>query len=297
MNLNCTVKERLTYLLYIAALFVLLMMSTSAFSNNHIEFTPEEQDFINNHPVIRVGAETDWAPIDYVHNGQHTGLTSDYLKLIAERTGLQFDIVTGFTWDELLTMQLNQRLDLLPAIYWSPKRDHLMHFTSPYIKLRHYAFTKSSRDDIKNMADLQDKVIAIPKGYSYLETLEREYPNINILLVNSTLEAIDAVITGQADTLIESTAIINHYLNENNIYGLKPAFAAEFNVNQVYMAARAGLPLLASIIDKALKDITQTEAKKITDRWVNIVTTNPPPQKHTTTHHRRASLPATKTRH
>jgi diguanylate cyclase (GGDEF)-like protein len=278
MNLNCTVKERFTYSLYIAALFVLLVMSTSAFSNNHIEFTPEEQDFINNHPVIRVGAETDWAPIDYVHNGQHTGLTSDYLKLIAERTGLQLDIVTGFTWDELLTMQLNQRLDLLPAIYWSPKRDHLMHFTSPYIKLRHYAFTKSSRDDIKNMADLQDKVIAIPKGYSYLETLEREYPNINILLVNSTLEAIDAVITGQADTLIESTAIINHYLNENNIYGLKPAFAAEFNVNQVYMAARAGLPLLASIIDKALKDITQTEAKKITDRWVNIVTTDPTPQ-------------------
>ncbi|MDO6515069.1 EAL domain-containing protein [Neptuniibacter sp. 2_MG-2023] len=270
MNLNYTADKQSKFYCSAIRLLILLCLSLPAFSASQIEFTPEEKLFINTHPNILVGAETDWAPLDYMHNGQYTGLANDYLELISERTGLNFEIISGFTWNELLTMQLNQRLDLLPAIYWSPQRDQLMHYTSSYIKLRHYAFTKSDREDIKSMQDLQGKTIAIPTGFSYLDTLKKTHPNITILEVKSTLEAIDAVITGQADTLVESTTIINYYLNENHIYGLKPAFAAEFDVDQVYMAARSGLPILATIINKVLESITPEEKKQLTDRWVNV---------------------------
>lgn len=249
---------------------LLLLFSMLAFSAASIEFTPQEKAFIASYPNIVVGAEMDWAPIDFMKDGRHSGLASDYLHLVSERTGLTFKIVSGFTWDELLTMQLDQRIDLLPAIYWSAKRDLRMHYTSPYIKLRHYTFVRSSRVDIRSIEDLFGKIIAVPKGYAYLDKLESDYPGINILLVNTTLEAIDAVVTGQADAIIESTALISHFLNENNIHGLEPTFAVDFGINEVHMAARAGMPVLADIIEKALQSVTPEEAKQLTERWLSI---------------------------
>jgi len=270
MNACITIKKHCKALFIVPMLAILLAFSLPANSTPLIEFTDQERQFIASHSYIRVGVETDWAPIDFMKDGRHQGLASDYLKLISERTGLKFQAISGFTWDELLTMQLDQRIDLLPAIYWSAKRELRMHFTSPYIKLRHYAFTHSGRTDIRGMDDLFGKILAVPKGYSYLEQLERDHAGINILLVNTTIEAIDAVVTGQADAIIESTALISHFLNENNIHGLKPTFAVDFGINEVHMAARAGMPVLAEIIQKALNTITIEESKQLTERWLNI---------------------------
>ncbi|MGB0204501.1 MAG: EAL domain-containing protein [Neptuniibacter sp.] len=238
-------------------------------ANSDIEFTAEELDFLNSNPTIVVGAEVDWPPVDYVVNGKHTGLASDYLRVIEDKTGLELHLVQGFTWNELLTMLVEQRIDLLPAIYKSESREQQMHFTSHYVTLRHYAFALTGRNDLKNITDLYGKTIAIPNGYSYLENLRENHPQINILIVNSTIEAIDAVITGQADSIIESTALISHYLKENNIQGLKPVFAVQFGINDVHMAARQDLPILRDIIDKVLLNMDKGSKKAIAKKWID----------------------------
>ncbi|MGH1462997.1 MAG: EAL domain-containing protein [Neptuniibacter sp.] len=248
----------------------LMLISLNGHSQTDILFTPEEQFFIENNSNITVGVEVDWPPVDYIDQGRHAGLASDYLKLISEKTGLQINVVSGYTWNELLSMLTEQRIDLLPAIYYSKSRAKKMHFTSSYLRLRHYAFSQSSRNDLRSLQDLYSKTIAVPKGYSYLENLRKEHPQINILEVNSTLEAIDSVITGQADSMIESTALISHYLKTHNIHGLKPTFAVEFGINDVYMAARRDLPILRDIIDKVIQNLDDKERQTITERWIHI---------------------------
>jgi diguanylate cyclase (GGDEF)-like protein len=250
--------------------FILAIVCTPYLhANSDIEFTPEERDFLNNNSTIVVGAEVDWPPVDYVVNGKHTGLASDYLKVIKDTTGLELHIVQGFTWNELLTMLVEQRIDLLPAIYKSESREKQMHFTSDYVTLRHYAFAVTGRNDLKKITDLYGKTIAVPNGYSYLTNLSEDHPQINTLIVNSTIEAIDAVITGQADSIIESTALISHYLKENNIQGLKPVFAVQFGINDVHMATRQDLPILRDIIDKVLLNMDKSSKKAIAKKWID----------------------------
>ncbi|WP_299182671.1 EAL domain-containing protein [uncultured Neptuniibacter sp.] len=259
--------------LWAACLFLSVFspsVSADKTTRTTISFTPEEQAFLETNPIILVGAEQDWAPVDYTVDGKHIGLSSDYLKLISERTGLKFSYITGWTWEELLSGLIEQRIDLLPAIYWSANRTELMNFTSPYLRLRHYAFIRQSRTDIRSIENLKGKRLAVPRGYSYLGHLEQHYPEIEIFLVDTTIEAIDAVITGQADAIVESTALITHYLKENNIHGLKPAFASDFGINEVHLATRKDLPLLRDIIDKALQELSSEEITQINDRWLNI---------------------------
>ncbi len=235
-----------------------------------ITFTLDELEFIQNHPEIRVGGAFDSPPVGYVVDGQYTGLSSDYLKIIEEETGIRFNIVTGYTRNELLNMLIEQRVDLLPTIYRSDSRGGLMHFTAPYMTLRHYAFSQEGRDDLRSIRDLAQKVVVVPQGYLYLEKLREDYPEIKIMLVNGTMEAIDAIVTGRADVMIESTASISHILREQNIQGIVPVFSVDFGINSVHMAVRQDWPVLRDIIEKVLKNLDVQAQRDLIQNWMDL---------------------------
>ncbi len=98
-----------------------------------LQLNDEEQQFIQAHPVIRVSNEMDWPPFDYIENGKPSGFAMDYFALISEIIGLQFKIVNGFSWPQLLEMGRKKEIDLFPAIWNSPEREQFLKFTLPVI--------------------------------------------------------------------------------------------------------------------------------------------------------------------
>ncbi len=70
-----------------------------------IELTDEERAFIAEHPTIVVGGETDWPPMDYVEDGVYKGAAKDYLDEIEAIAGIEFEIVTGYSWTELMGLR------------------------------------------------------------------------------------------------------------------------------------------------------------------------------------------------
>ena len=228
-----------------------------------ILLTKEEADFINKHPVIKVGGETDWPPYDYVENGEYKGLANEYLKIISKNTGLKFDIKTGYTWEQLLNMVQNKQLDMLPILYYSDSRTEYLNYTKKYLTIRHYLYTAD--DDTKNYSSLNDlngKTIAVPKGFAQIEILKKEYPKIKILEAENSLDAIDKVVTKKADAFIENTALVDYLLKRHNIKGIKSVFATELGVNELYMGIRKDWPILRDIIQKGLNSITYEQVDK-----------------------------------
>ena len=54
---------------------------------NALQLTAEEQQWLKKHPVIRVSNEPDYAPFDFVENGEPAGFSIDYLDIVARRAG------------------------------------------------------------------------------------------------------------------------------------------------------------------------------------------------------------------
>ena len=55
-----------------------------------VGLTPEERAFVAAHPVIRVGPDPHFPPIEFFdQQGRYAGLAADYLKIIGERTGTE----------------------------------------------------------------------------------------------------------------------------------------------------------------------------------------------------------------
>jgi len=261
-------------------LFLILSFSTVSAQEHHqpnVEFTVEEQRFIEQHPVIRVGGEKDWPPFDFVQNGEYTGAAKDYLDLLSLNTGLTFEIKTGPSWDSLLQSIKRREIDLLPMIFWSQKRTEYLNYTDTFLMIRHYVFIHEDTEMITSMTDLENKTLAIPKSFAQIELLKSQYPNVDILEVESPLEAIDAVITKRVDGLIENTAMISYLKKENNIQGLKAAFVTDIGIHDLYMATRKDWPRLRDIIQKGLDKITQAQSDKIAHKWITFDNANNAP--------------------
>lgn len=61
--------------------------------------TLEKHAFIEEHPVIRIGVDPGFVPFSILTKmANNTGIAADYLSLISEKTGLQFEVVQDLTW-------------------------------------------------------------------------------------------------------------------------------------------------------------------------------------------------------
>lgn len=124
-----------------------------------LNLTKAEQDFLREHPVIRVGNEDDWPPFDFSENGKPRGYAIEHLELLGRKLGISFTYVNGHTWSELLELFQKKQIDVLPSLWISEARKKYMLFTEPFLELPYVIVTPDNHTSVKSFFDLQDMVI------------------------------------------------------------------------------------------------------------------------------------------
>ncbi len=227
----------------------------------------EEKNWIKQHPTVIYGAEKNWPPYDFVDShGQHTGLSVDMLKLVGQYSGLTFQPYIA-EWDTLLTKAKAGEIDLLPALFHSEERDRYLDFTETYEWVLSYFFVHEAVK-ANRLEDLNDKTIAIPKGFEAINTIKQRFPKLVILETDSQSAAIQAVVERKADLLLDSYPVIHYLLRENSISSIHPFKPLPNEIGQLKMAVRNDLPLLLSIVQKTLTAIPEQEKQRLNDQWL-----------------------------
>jgi PAS domain S-box-containing protein len=233
--------------------------------------TDAERQWLATHEKIVVGGEMDWAPFDFVdETGQYAGVAKDYIEIIGKKLGVEVEIVTGPSWDELLTMIRNKEIDVLPAIYHSREREAFVRFTDPYLKLSEFIFTRSDNQNLTSMVELRDKTIVVVKGYTIEAELRSNYPAYNLITAPTIQDALKMLVTGEADAFIGDIISTSYNIKELSLVGIKAAAAVPFQGPSVHMAVRKDWPILRNLIDKALKAIPANEHDAIRNQWISF---------------------------
>ncbi|MEQ1529546.1 MAG: transporter substrate-binding domain-containing protein, partial [Methylococcales bacterium] len=239
-----------------------------ALDDSHtLSLSAEEQAWIEKNPVVVYGAEQDWPPFDFVDKeGRHAGLSRDMLNLISQYSGLTFQAKID-SWSALLAQVKAKQIDVLPALFYSTERDGFIDFTHPYqIVLAYFFVHESAR--IRSFADLNGKVIAIPKGFDQINQVKRSFPKLKILETDTLQTALQAVIERKADVLLESYSVMSYLLQQNSINSIrvfKPLPPGE--PQNLMMAVRSDLPVLLSILQKTMTAISEKEKRQLSDKW------------------------------
>ncbi len=241
--------------------------ATPLMEKRTLKLTAAEQQWLKTKPVVRYGAEKDWAPYDFINDRmEHDGVAKDYLELISQVSGLQFEPVVG-DWNDLLKRTRLGEIDLLPAVYFSEARSKFLTYTRPYQLMLDYFFI---RDDVKadTLDDLKGRTVAIPKGFLHLDTIRERFPQLKILEVDGLMEAVQSVIENKADILIESHSVISYVLKKNSITTIRPFKALPpGETTKLYMAVPNDQAILVGILNKAMAAVPEVEKQKILDKW------------------------------
>lgn len=252
--------------------FILLLTLLSAllFSQS-VEFTEAERAFLEEKKTLTVGVDTTWFGFDAISmEGEHSGISSDYVKLISELTDLKIDYIARSDPGDLISLLEAGEVDLLPAVFYTKKRSASILYTEPYISLPFYIF---SRDDDPHYGSL-DKLIgsrvAAPRGYMILEWLQTYYPGINVVPSYSIYDGLEMAYRNQV------SAFINDYPSTSSV--LENSFLPDMGVNapvsqlshvQLHMAVRDELPILKDIIDKINSSMPEKDVKEIRAKWLS----------------------------
>ncbi|MBF0369386.1 MAG: transporter substrate-binding domain-containing protein [Magnetococcales bacterium] len=235
-----------------------------------VALSDEEKRWIATNPTIRTIALTDWPPVDYQDaNGEHTGIASDILKLVASRVGLKVEPQFG-PWGEMLGKLKQGQLDLAPEIYHTEERALALAYSRPFLPLYNAIFTDPENSNIKTMADLTGKSVAVEKGYAMEGILKSDYPGIHSLVVESTLEALKMVSIGKAEAYVGSQYVAAYLIDQNLLPGVKAVALIGDKPQLLHMAVPKDRAILRDILDKALGSISEEEKRTIIGRYLSL---------------------------
>ncbi|MFT5168738.1 MAG: ABC-type amino acid transport substrate-binding protein, partial [Saprospiraceae bacterium] len=236
-----------------------------------IQFNEEEKAWVSSHPVLNVGNERYWPPLDFVIKGKAMGYSIGLMDLIAKEIGIEINYVSGLSWSELLEALNKGTIDVLPAISKTKERETYIKFSKPYIDLP-YIKVINSTIPVSESINLKDKTLAVIKGSNIEKATISEYPNINIIHIKTILDGIKKVSTGEADIFIENAAVITYYLNESYVPNIKlnSDNLGFLESSSVYIGVLKKNEILGNLIDKGLKAVSKEDIVLLRKKWMPI---------------------------
>ncbi|MGI2171357.1 diguanylate cyclase [Shewanella sp. MF05960] len=219
--------------------------------------------------VVRYCVDPDWLPYEAIIDGRHTGISSDYLKLLTDYTELSFVLVPTSSWRQSLELLQQGQCELTPMLNQTPKRDQYLLFSDIFFKSPNVLVSLKTQPFLQGFEHIGQRTLAIPKDYRLVEYIQQFYPKINTVLTSNEREGLDKVAQGEVDVFVGSMFSVNAYIQQQGLSSLKIAGWGgpedELRLGVIH-SKRA----LLDKINTGLAKITHADHISIYKKWHNI---------------------------
>jgi ABC-type amino acid transport substrate-binding protein/nitrogen-specific signal transduction histidine kinase len=233
--------------------------------------TPEEQQWLSEHEgKIRYAPNPNYPPIAFVdEDGTFKGITADYIKLIEQKLDFRFERVYYDTWNEMVASARQGKVDLIGAIQNTPERREFLRFTTPYVTIPNSIVVRENLKGTLTPDIMAGMKVVIVEGYSSYDYVESTYPDIMLEPVRDNPAGLQMVSFGRADAMITDLAVASYFIEKLGIANLRVAGSIDYTW-ELCFGSKKDWPVLQSILQKVLDDISPEEKAAIYRKWVNI---------------------------
>jgi len=216
---------------------------------------------------VIVATDTAFVPFEFKKDNKYVGFDIDLWDAIAKKLKLDYEI-RPMDFNGIIPGLQTGNIDVaIAGITIKSKREEVIDYSYPYYKSGISIMVRTESDEINDVTDLKDKIIAVKQGTAaadYVDTLGakevKKYPNID----NAYLE----LRTGRVDVAMHDTPNILYYIKEagnNKVKRTGPNLDAQY-----YGIAFPNGSNLRDKVNVALLDLIETgEYDKIYQKWFN----------------------------
>ena len=232
-------------------------------------FTPKEQTWIDEHPVITVSMTPAFIPLsDSKQLNAYAGISLDYLRFLSRIIGIQFRIEPQSNWTTALEDAKQWRTDLFAMVEPTLAVDANLLLTRPHISLPGIIVIHENAQHATSLKELAGKRVSVVYRHYWHNYLESRYPDIILDPVSNPLQGLFRVMSGHSDALVDYKASVLPKLEDNTHLRLQATSTIPAQ-SGLSIGVRSDWPELHSILSKALYQIQPPERELINNRWLS----------------------------
>lgn len=235
-------------------------------------FTQEEITWIKNNPKIKISGDFFWPPYSfYDENGNYIGIVPDIVNEVFKDSGLELEYVKTNSWADTLSLIKNKKINLIDSISYSASRSEYLNFSNKYVGAEIVIISNNKETNyINSFNNITNKKIATVKGYSIIEDIKRDFPQIkNIKEYDNALEGLKELSNSQIDYFILDIPSFEFYSKKHGLSNLKIAGPTGYNYGYGFGVKKDDV-LLVSILNKLLENIPTEKKDEIYRKWIKI---------------------------
>jgi len=237
---------------------------------NTILFSQKQKDYLQNKKEIRYCVDPHASPYEQIKDGKLEGISLDYKKIFEEKLKIPFILIPTDSWNNTLQFAKENRCDIASfAIMETEERLKFLNFTTPYITVPLVLSTKPDVTFIPDIKKLRNQTVAITKGYGYLKTIKKRYPNLKIIEVANIQEGLQKVANGEIFGFVSTLASVGYMFQTEFMGELK--ITGKFD-ETIHLSIGVNLKnkTLLEILEKIIASIDKSTHKNIFNKHIAI---------------------------
>ena len=239
-------------------------------NKNVPSLTIAEKEWVALHPEIILGVSPKLLPFESLdEDGEFSGISSDYIRLIEKKLAVKFLPQENVTWSEVMALTKQKQIDVLPAVVSTTERKEYLNFTKDYMSVPLIIATNIDTPLINGLTDLDGMVVGVEESTPPESILKKRYPKVKLKIFQSAKEALIDLQNKNIDALVHNLATTTYLLNHESITDIQIAAFTSHEL-KISMGVRKGLEPLEKILDKTLLTIDDKARQSITNKWISI---------------------------
>ncbi len=230
-------------------------------------YTAEEKQWLAEHPVIYY-SELHRPPLFFVDE-QVSGIGVDYLKLVAEDTGVTFQYIPSKNSQQLAQKIAQGEICLRVAVPRIKPVHERLFLTDDYISSPLSIVTSNHFSYVQNIDQLNGLTVSINEDSYLAEHFNQEHTEVNLVYTDNVDHALELVARDRADAFVGSMAEVAHYLRNAELYNLRVSGLINKELGLHFEISPEHL-ILKDIINKTLQRLSDVEKRRIANTWFAV---------------------------
>lgn len=236
-----------------------------------LNLSDNERAWLNEHQPIRYSYDPDWRPLEWSNElDEHAGIIADLLKLIQEKSGIEFQTVPSKTWSQALEQCKAGDIDMLSGLGETTERKQFLNFTNNTLYSTPFVFVSRDGEDYPTgFADAKGKKIGVLVDSTIHGIMDERMPDINLINVANPEEGFERLSKGKLDILLINADTANYYKNYMGYDDTQISYRTDFSLELKVAFNKHAPPEPLSIIAKSIDVISEKELSDVVHKWTS----------------------------
>lgn len=229
----------------------------------------EENKYLKNKDTLKICVRNNFLPYESFLDNHIIGITSEYIKIIEKKLGINVTIVPINSLDDGFLKLKTSHCDFISSIQNRDIKNRDVLYTKSYLELPIVFVSSQKNSFVTNFEQLKNKKIFISSNEKLASILKTDYPYSKIYETPTIDFAFQQISSNNADGYIGNIAEIIYHLQKNYNSELNITGNLDYKTD-ISFALRKNDLILEKILNKVIENISKDERELIQNDYITL---------------------------